>query len=253
MKVDAYLRRIGVPVGQRRLDLSYLTELQYAHMLTVPFENLDVMLERRIDLDIEKFYHKIVEQRRGGFCYELNGLFFWLLKEMGYDCAILSGSVKSADGNWPPDFDHMLLLVRLDEAYIVDVGFGNSVRSPLPLSGVEKEDISGTYRILPNPNLAQSYFLQKKKEGVWDAEYAFTTTPRQLHQFAERCEFQQNSPQSTFRKKWLCSLATETGRITLSGDELIITDGEKRTVQKIASSDERQDVLKKYFGFILSE
>jgi len=89
--------------------------LHVRHLLSVPFENLDIHLGRPIILDQELFYNKIVRDRRGGYCYELNGCFAWLLRELGFGVSMLSARVAGKNGGFSPDFDHMTLLVRLKE------------------------------------------------------------------------------------------------------------------------------------------
>src|SRR5215212_11481530 len=120
MWIDDYLRRIGYD-GPREPSAVVLRELHVRHLLSIPFENLDIHWKRPIVVDVERFIDKIVRERRGGFCYELNGAFAALLRELGFDVQMLSGRVMSADGNFGPPFDHMALLVN--GQWIADVGF----------------------------------------------------------------------------------------------------------------------------------
>ena len=139
MDLEAYLTRIGYD-GPARPDLETLRGLVAAHVQSVPFENLDVQLNRRLDLTVEAAYAKIVERRRGGWCYELNGLFGWALEQIGFDVRRLSAAVmREKLGDVQRD-THLCLLVTLDEPYLVDVGFGSSLRAPLPLREVERHD-----------------------------------------------------------------------------------------------------------------
>src|SRR5690606_31142265 len=121
-----------------------LRALHRAHMLAVPFENLDIYGGRRkLHLDEAAFLHKVVYERRGGYCYELNGAFGSLLRSLGFEVDYLSGHVVS-NGEEGPEFDHMLLLVHLGEPYVADVGFGESSRTPLRLAdGLEQSDGTG--------------------------------------------------------------------------------------------------------------
>ncbi len=132
MDVEAYLRRIGYD-GPRLPSADTLRTLHRQHLFTVPFENLDIPLGTRICLDSDLLYRKVVTRSRGGYCYELNGLFCELLNALGFDVCMLSAQVRSADGSFGPDFDHMLLRVTLDEPWVADVGFGDSFVDPLPL------------------------------------------------------------------------------------------------------------------------
>src|SRR5215469_12743773 len=114
MDVEAYLRRIDYS-GPREVSPAALRELHRQHLFTVPFENLDIPLATPILLDGNFFYDKIVVRRRGGFCYELNGLFGQLLAAMGFCVQMLSARVRREDGGFGPDFDHMLLKLELEE------------------------------------------------------------------------------------------------------------------------------------------
>src|SRR5436309_4552846 len=125
-KVDAasYLKRIGYR-GPLIPHIDVLRRLHHRHLLSVPFENLDIHLGRPIILDQRFFYKKIVENRRGGYCYELNGCFAWLLKRLGFKVSMLSARVAKKEEGLSPEFDHLTLLVHLGERLLVDFGFGD--------------------------------------------------------------------------------------------------------------------------------
>ena len=144
--VQSYLARVGYK-GSTSPTLETLRAIHYAHLLTVPFENLDIALGRKIALDEDFFIRKIVERRRGGFCYELNGAFAALLKALGFRVTLLSARVAHRDGGESPEFDHLTLRVELDETWLADVGFGESFLGPLRIKpGVEQMDRAGTFR-----------------------------------------------------------------------------------------------------------
>src|SRR5690242_9417454 len=111
MDIAAYLQRIGYS-GSRVPSADALRALHVAHLQAVPFENLDIHLRRPISLDPERLFQKIVLERRGGFCYELNGLFAALLRALGFQVTYLSASDAHADGGYGPPFDHLALLVE---------------------------------------------------------------------------------------------------------------------------------------------
>ena len=116
--VDSYLNRIELEKEQP--SLSYLKKLQKAHLLHIPFENLDIHYGSRIILDYGKIYDKVINRGRGGFCYELNGLFYHLLYHLGFECYIISAEVYSKDNqSFGRPFDHMAVIVRIsDEEYL---------------------------------------------------------------------------------------------------------------------------------------
>ncbi len=122
MNVDEYLKRIDY-TGSLRVDAETLRNLQLAHLRNVPFENLSIHAGEPIVLNDEALFTKIVSNRRGGFCYELNGLFSWLLRTLGFDVCMLAAEVANREGGFGPEFDHMALMVNLDGALVSGCGF----------------------------------------------------------------------------------------------------------------------------------
>jgi N-hydroxyarylamine O-acetyltransferase len=217
-------------------------------MLTVPFENLDIHLHVPIVLDEEKFFEKVVFRHRGGFCYELNGLFAALLRSLGFNVTLLSGRVFS-DGTPGPEFDHMALLVELEDRWLADVGFGDSFVEPLRLDDpLEQEQRGAAYRI---QNEREVLTLSERQRGKdWTPSYQFTLRPHALADFSAMCQWQQTAPESHFRQKRICSLATPDGRVTLSDSKLITTrNGQKE--ERFLSEQEYNVVLRQHFGFEL--
>lgn len=241
-----YLNRINI-AEDVHADYESLRLIQLRHMLLVPFENLDIVNSHEIKLDLESIYNKIVVNRRGGYCYELNGLLCWFLHQVGFSLSMVSGRVRRDDGTDGPEFDHMALSVHLDQDYIVDVGFGDSVRNPLPLSGEVVTDVSGSYRIMRESN-SEILLFQKLIQDEWVTEFQFTLQPRQLDDFCEMNQYHQTSPESHFTRKLICSLATPEGRITISGDFVIKTVGLERTKEAIVSAGDRNNLLSRLFG-----
>ncbi|URM31401.1 arylamine N-acetyltransferase [Cytobacillus firmus] len=231
MDAKKYLQRIKVS-ADRNLDLEYLAKLQSGHMLNIPFENLDVTRKTPIRLNTDFFSEKILERGRGGFCYELNGLFQLLLSELGFQSRLISCTVKKPDG-WAREDSHAAILVYLHQLpYLVDVGFGDSVRQPLPLTGEEKTDVSGTYRI--KATAEGKFDLQRFEDGKWKILYRFSDRPVQLDDFHDACLFNQTSPESHFTHGDLATIATKDGRITLSG--LTVTKSEESRKNKFELS-----------------
>jgi N-hydroxyarylamine O-acetyltransferase len=133
LNVDEILNRIEY-TGSREPSLDVLIALQHAYLYTVPFENLDIHARVKIKLDIPKFYEKIILNHRGGFCYESNALFSFLLDALGFDVSIIAAKMTNSVIS-SPGYSHMALKVSLDQDYLVDVGNGKSVRDPMPIPG----------------------------------------------------------------------------------------------------------------------
>ncbi|HSE41998.1 MAG TPA: arylamine N-acetyltransferase [Acidobacteriota bacterium] len=249
-QIEPYLKRIRYD-GSLSPNADTLRRLHRLHMLNVPFENLDIPLKREIKLDVDAFFDKIINRNRGGFCYELNGLFAELLRRLGFKVEMLSARVSKSAEDYGPEFDHMTLLVQLDERWIADVGFGESFIEPLKLD-VEEEQIQNSrrYRIISRENGGKIYQAFDKK---WMNQYLFHISPHKLREYAGMCNYHQTSPDSTFTQKVVCSRATEDGRITLTDKKLIITSGTQRQEKDLAGQEEFDQLLLEHFGFSLTE
>jgi N-hydroxyarylamine O-acetyltransferase len=219
-------------------------------MFAVPFENLDISVGRKIICDENRFLHKIVHERRGGFCYEMNGAFAALLRELGFQVTLLSARVSNGDGRDGPEFDHMALRVELDEAdWLADVGFGDFFVEPLRLEpGLEQEQFGRRYRIAATES---EFYVEANIDGAWKRQYTFTLQPRQLSEFGTMCLYHQTSPDSHFTRNRVCSLATPEGRITMSGDKLIETRNGVREERVLHGDEEWRAVLRDRFGVAL--
>jgi N-hydroxyarylamine O-acetyltransferase len=244
----AYLRRINYQ-GPTVPSAEALRALQLAHLQTVPFENLSIHAGEPIVLGDEALFTKIVERRRGGFCYECNGLFAALLRELGFEVTMLSAGFAKSNGGYGEPFDHMALMVSGLERWLVDVGFGDSFLEPLLLDE-RGEQVQGKlgYKIVDeDPYL----ILTRRDMNTWTPQYRFTLQPYQYADFAGMCHYHQTSPESHFTKKRICSRATESGRITLSDMRLIETRDDEREERVLANKEEYDAALQQHFGIVI--
>lgn len=251
MNIKAYLERINYH-GSLAPTAETLRDLQVAHLLAVPFENLSIHAKEPIVLEDEALFTKIVGKRRGGFCYEANGLFAALLRALGFNVRMLSAEVANAEGGFGPSFDHMALMVSLEQHWLADVGFGDSFREPLLLDE-RGEQVQGNraYRILPDG--AHLILMQRDGGDEWKAEYRFTLQPHEYADYAEMCRYHQTSPQSHFTKARICSRATEEGRITLSEMRLITTsENGGRQERTLTNDEEYAAILREQFGIVMT-
>ncbi|MFF5228159.1 arylamine N-acetyltransferase [Dactylosporangium sp. NPDC000521] len=213
--MDSYLERIGV-TRPAVADLAALRVLQRAHLMAVPFENLSVHLGEEIVLDSAALVAKVVDRRRGGFCYELNGAFAALLAWLGYEVTLHSCRVWTGERFGVP-LDHMALRVQLDAPYLVDVGFGRFAQHPLRMDVIDPQlDPAGVFEVLP-----EGADLAVRGDGGW--EYLLDQRPFELGDFTPLSWWHRTSPASHFTQKLTCSIVTDTGRVTLSGRTLITT------------------------------
>jgi N-hydroxyarylamine O-acetyltransferase len=243
--VTRYLDRIGAgrPAAP---SADALRELHRRHLETVPFENLSIHLGEPIVLTEEALFDKVVPRGRGGFCYELNGLFAALLRALGFDVHLLAASMTRADGTHTPVFDHLTLLVELDERYLVDVGSGMGFTYPLCLDWPEaQEDPAGSFLVIDAPGGDVDVLVDGKPQ------YRVEPRPRRLADFSRACWWHQTSPESHFREVARCSRQTETGRVTIVGDRLLETVHGERTETTLAGDAEVLAAYEKHFGIRL--
>lgn len=248
MDTEKYLRRIGIEDFGIPVNAESLKNLQKNHLLSVPFENLDIHWKRPILLDADKFYRKIVEEKRGGFCYELNGLFCELLNTLGFPSRRISARVSRGNGNFGAEYDHMAILTKIGaEEFLVDVGFGDFAAEPLRfVLDAEQRDENGAFLIRKH---AGDHFEVVKKDGEdWKSEYIFKDLTRDLDDFTEMCEFHQTSKDSHFTRGRICSLMLEGGRKTLTDNRFIVTKDGVKSETEINSEDEFDSFLAREFG-----
>jgi N-hydroxyarylamine O-acetyltransferase len=250
MDIELYLKRINYHGGTEP-TIRTLKQLQWSHLFAVPFENLDIHLGIPIRLDLNRIYDKIVLHRRGGFCYELNGLFCALLRQLGYSVNMLAARVLDTQGNMGIKFAHLILMVELEKRWLVDVGFGDSFLYPLQLDSQEQQsDGRANYRI-SQENERYCLWSREIQADEWQAQHVFTLSSYNLADFEEACEYQQTSPESHFTQKTVCTLPTTNGRITLSNNRLIIRDRDGKSEVTLNDKAEIARTLRENFGMIL--
>lgn len=251
MNPEKYLERLHYD-GAREPNASTLRALHIVHLFHVPFENLDIHLERKIVLEHDALFEKIVTRKRGGFCYEVNGMFAWLLRELGFTVTLLSARDVKPDGAVGPEYDHLTLLVKCpadaqpETRWLADVGWGDSFVEPLLLD-VETEQPQGlrAYRI---ERADEFHFLwQRNYDGAWERQYRFTLQPRAFSEFEAMCEYHQTSPLSSFTRRRIITRATPRGRVSLDETRLILTKDGAREERAVAEH-ERAAVLWEHFG-----
>lgn len=247
--VDAYLKRIGYS-GSREPNAQTLDALHRAHLLSVPFENLNIHNGLPISLDTPALFRKIVEERRGGFCYELNGLFSRLLVALGFDVTLLSAGVFRTTNDFGPEYDHLTLLVQLEERWIADVGFGASFRHPLRLDlrAVQVQE-NESFKFVDKPGYVILH--RQKRDAEWKPAYRFTLKPRTYDEFFEMCVFHSTSHESPFLKRSLIMMETSEGRIELMDRTfaLVLLDGTRE--EKQLDEDAYVTVLRDKFGVVM--
>jgi N-hydroxyarylamine O-acetyltransferase len=252
MHLTNYFQRIGYNQTPAATEET-LFALHKAHVLHVPFENLDVIAKLPIVLDQERFYDKIVNNWRGGICYELNGAFKQLLDSIGFHSFYISCNVYVPTMDfYGADYGHIALITTIGEAqYLVDVGFGDAFVEPLKLVYDTPQEQFGTfYRFSKLPE--GDVLLEKSGDGIaYQKMFKFRLIPRQLQEFADLCMFHQHAPQAPFNKQALCTRPTSNGRLTLTPNSFIIRCGEDKQEHAIESQAAFDELLAQHFNIKL--
>jgi N-hydroxyarylamine O-acetyltransferase len=257
VNVTQYLARIGYE-GSVEPTLANLDALIDRHLASVPFENIDIVrLHRPIVLDPERHFDKIVGERRGGFCYELNGLFAELLRTFGFQVTRGYGVWPTQDGEWTVPFDHIVLAVTKPESgerWLVDVGFGAGCPvvaiplAPEAIRAIEHREVA-KYRATPIAGKSDNWRIEAKRTDTeWELVYEVDLTPREIEAYAEQCSYLQTSPASHFTHDVLCSLPLENGRVTIGGGKFILTQDCERTERPLAGIGDELELLRDWFG-----
>jgi N-hydroxyarylamine O-acetyltransferase len=221
--------------------------------MAIPFETLDIHNQIPILLQINFLYQKVIQDHRGGYCYELNLLFHHLLTLSGFEVTMAAGRLHHGNNKYGRDFEHMALLVELNgRKWLMDVGYGDFSLAPLAIMpGEIQSDGRNYYQIIDPVVIDGRSYLGVAK---WNAskqdfkiDYIFTLTPRKLSDFEVMNEYHQTSPESHFRRSLIVTAPTPEGRITLINNKLIRTENGKRQVKVIQNEDQREEILEKYF------
>jgi N-hydroxyarylamine O-acetyltransferase len=250
LNLDSYFERINY---KEKMDVSEVTlrDIHIAHTLNIPFENLDVFYKKPILLDGASLYKKIVKERRGGYCFEMNGIFSLVLQEMGFKVTNLLAKV-TIDGIHYTTKTHQAILVETGGTkWLADVGFGNEgIIAPLILEeNTEQKQFAHTYRLTTHPTLG--YVLEKKDEAGYHPLYAFTLEECSPEDFLMSNHFTSTFPGSFFLTMRMCTMPTKDGRITLTDSHFKVVDKNDVLDTPIANENEFIAVLKERFGLDL--
>lgn len=250
-EVQSYLERIGYS-GPLDFNAETIADLQECHLHTVPYENLDILRGIPISLDIADIYNKIVVRRRGGFCFELNALFGWLLRELGYTVTDYFARFWRDEPNPPPMRRHQVLKVNIgDDSYLCDVGVGGIVpRRPIRLVELLEHDQGDEcYRLERDPYFG--WQLMELKRGEWCRIYSFTEEPQLPQDYVMASYWCENATDSIFVKGAMLAIRSQEGRNTVAGDQFRIFTGEGVRTFTPETKQQYDEALRTYFGIVL--
>jgi N-hydroxyarylamine O-acetyltransferase len=247
-EVRSYLNRIGYE-GPIDGSASALAALQECHLHSVPYENLDILNGIPLSLEINDLFGKIVARGRGGYCFELNALFGWLLRELGYSVTDYMARFWRDEPNPPPKRRHHVLKVEAEDAfYLCDVGVGGIVpRRPIQMIELlEHQQGDECYRLEREPYFG--WMLCEKKHGQWSRLYSFTEEPQLPKDFIMATYWCENSPDSIFKRNVMVAKRTDNGRNTIAGEEFRIFTSEGVQIIIPKTKEEYNEALLTYFG-----
>jgi N-hydroxyarylamine O-acetyltransferase len=238
----AYLGLLGVERANSP-SLELLRELHVAHLHRIPFENLSIHLGEPLSLEADRLAEKVLCRSRGGFCYELNGIFARLLELLGFRVILMAARVWAGAGLGPP-LDHLVLRIETGTqgTWLADVGFGDHSVYPIEWeANLDQQEPGGTFRLEPQRNGDIDLY----RNG--SVQYRIETHPRILSDFEGMCWYHQTSPDSHFTRSLVCTRRTSEGRVTLSGRRLITTTESGRTEIELEGDDAVLDAYRTHF------
>ena len=231
MDVEKYLSRIGLSAGEcKSTDLELLKKLQLAHILSVPYENVDIIRNIPLSLNGDVLFDKIVNQNRGGLCFELNTAFNKLLTNLGYSTESYFPRFWRGEKGVPIPRHRVIAVKIRGERYLTDVGIGSAApRVPLLLcEGLVQEAYGESYRFMRDEEYG--WMLYELKDGLWQKYFSFTEECFNDADFVPTLFYCEKHPDSKFNKALMVSLKQPGGRISLDGNTFKIFKGSELVI-----------------------
>ena len=248
LDVDAYLRRLEY-TGSLDPTAETLQALHRAHLASIPFENLNILLGRGISLELEDIQAKLVDSRRGGYCFEQNLLFAAALERLGFNVTRLAARVQPEK---PGPRTHMCLVVEAGgERWLADTGFGTTLLEALPLrDGAISQQGKWTYRLDVDGDGV--WFLRSQTPEGWADEYAFTLEPQRQVDYVVFNHYTSTYPSSPFVNQLVALRKTPEAQYALRGRSFTISAPGERFDTRTVGDDELASILEETFGIVLS-
>lgn len=249
MDISMYLARIG-HTGDASPTAENLAALQFAHLCSVPYENLDILAGIPLSLEAEALFDKIVRRRRGGYCFELNELFGHLLRALGYGVEDYFARFLLGEAEVPKRRHHVLGVTIPGKSvrYLADVGVGvGSPNYPVRMTpGEEQPQGDKAYRFHRDDFLG--WVLDTQKDGAWLPLFSFTEEKQLPQDFQAISFFCEKAETSPFNKEPMVAMRTPGGRCTLDGNVFKRFEGETVTAWEEATEAARDETLLRLFG-----
>ena len=249
MNTSLYLERIGMTSADVSHTYEFLKALQQNHICTVPYENLDILNGKPIDLSKEALFDKIVTKHRGGYCFELNGAIMHLLRELGFETKSYFGRFLKGETDIPVRRHRVIVTECGGKRYVVEVGIGiEAPRMPLLLEeGIEQECSNGSFYFTKDGFLG--WVLNEKVDGEWKPYYALTEEEQLDIDYIQPSFYCEKHPESPFNKSPMVAIKTPDGRRAINDrDYKIFEGGELVHIEENITDERLYEILKTDFG-----
>lgn len=245
MNLEQYLERIRY-TGKLEPNLETLIGVHRAHLLNIPYENLDIHFGRTLELSPARAFQKIVLEHRGGWCYEMNGLLAWALEKLSFDVELLACAVGQNNSS----ANHLALKVNLEQPYLADAGFGNGLLEPIPLEPGVYAQQSRDFQ-LERHGETWVFQMPSASPAAVGNSFEFTLEAQNLEDFQDRCTYLQTSPESGFVRVVVAHRMTETGVQSLRGAVLQTIIHGVETSRTLETHHDYDTVLREVFDLHL--
>jgi N-hydroxyarylamine O-acetyltransferase len=247
--LEKYFDRVGYR-GKADKDIATLTDIMRCQLFSVPFENLDVQAGKIVSLVPEEIVEKILMRGRGGYCYEVNGIFAMMLQELGVPYKFVAARPMIYPVRRPKT--HMVIVADVEgEEWLFDLGFGSyGIRAPMQLDALDVEVMQDADIFMLSKSSDHEYLLKALVDGQWTSQYGFDLYPQEWIDFVPANYLNSTHPDAIFVQKLLVVLQNPTGREILFGDTLQSVVNGKSTKQFI-SRENRASILAGRFGLVV--
>lgn len=244
--LDAYFKRIGF-AREPQADIATVRELMRCQLFSVPFENLDVQAGKLVSILPADIVTKVLYQQRGGYCYEVNGIFAMALEALDIPYQFVAARPMFYPSRRPKT--HMAIVITLNgEQWLCDLGFGSyGIRAPMQLGLLDVEVAQDSDKFMLSKTGGQEYLLKAWVDGEWLSQYSFDMYPQEWIDFGPANYLNSTHPEAIFVQKLLVVLHTPSGRKILFGDRLKRVEHQDVTYQNI-SPEQTAAILADEFG-----
>ncbi|MGE6630148.1 arylamine N-acetyltransferase family protein [Bacillus sp. NPDC077027] len=237
MVKSAFLKKIGME--EQMLTFESLPSLLKKMAYTFPFENRAVLAKHSYSLNKDGLSTHLLEEQRGGLCYDLNPLLYYVLNESGFTVSLLQGTVFQQEASaWAIDGTHVAILLEHErQLYVIDAGFGTNLPlAPVPLTGEWIETPFIRFRVKKETTEKGTHLLQLDRDGEIEIGYAFTLEPIDETILNEMKREIYENEASSFNKSPLASKLTPLGRIVVTGDHVTVHESGQVSKQPLTQS-----------------